>query len=56
MEEGTVVPLPRPGAALADDPLLVVLRDGARRLLTQAIEAEVEAFLVAHTNLTAAGP
>ena len=39
MEEGTVVPLPRPGSALADDRLLAVLRDGARRLLTQAIEA-----------------
>jgi len=52
MEEGTVVPLPRPGATLADDPLLAVLRDGARRLLTQAIEAEVETFLVAHADLT----
>ncbi len=28
-----------------DDPLTCVLRDGARRLLAQAIEAEVEAFL-----------
>src|SRR5437764_6597001 len=48
MEEGTVVPLPRPGATLADDPLLAVLREGARRMLTQAVEAEVEAFLAAH--------
>ena len=31
-----------------DDPLLAVLREGARRMLTQAIEAEVEAFLAAH--------
>ena len=30
-----------------DDPLTLVLRDGARRLLTQAIEAEAEAFLAA---------
>jgi putative transposase len=52
MEEGTVVPLPRPGAALADDPLLAVLRAGARRLLRQAVEAEVEAFLAAHADLT----
>ena len=51
MEEGTVVPLPRPGATLADDPLLAVLRDGARRMLMQAIEAEVEAFLAAHADL-----
>jgi transposase-like protein len=52
MEEGTVVPLPRPGAALADDPLPAVLREGARRMLTQAIEAEVEAFLATHADLT----
>src|SRR4051812_33497792 len=51
MEEGTVVPLPRPGATLADDPLLAVLREGARRMLTQAVEAEVEAFLAAHAGL-----
>jgi putative transposase len=51
MEEDTVVRLPRPGASVADDPLLVVLRDGARRMLTQAIEAEVEAFLAAHAEL-----
>jgi hypothetical protein len=29
-----------------DDPLTSVLRDGARRLLAQAVEAEAEAFLV----------
>jgi len=51
MEEGTVVPLPKPGATLADDPLLVVLREGARRMLAQAVEAEVEAFLAAHAGL-----
>src|SRR3954469_22651991 len=28
-----------------DDPLTAVLRDGARRLLAQAVEAEAEAFL-----------
>src|SRR3954463_11724184 len=51
MEEGTVVPLPRPGATLADDPLLAVLREGTRRMLTRAVEAEVEAFLAAHAGL-----
>ena len=51
MEEDTVVPLPRPGAAVEADPLLAVLREGARRMLTQAIEAEVEAFLAAHGSL-----
>ena len=30
-----------------DDPLTAVLRDGARRLLAQAVEAEAEAFLAA---------
>jgi putative transposase len=52
VEEDTVVPLPRPGAAVEADPLLAVLREGARRMLTQAIEAEVEAFLAAHADLS----
>ena len=51
MEEDTVVALPRPGSGVMDDPLLAVLREGARRMLTQAIEAEVEAFLAAHAGL-----
>ena len=51
MEEDSVVPLPRPGASVTDDPLLAVLREGARRMLMQAVEAEVEAFLAAHAEL-----
>src|SRR4051794_5503675 len=51
MKEDTVVALPRPGASVADDPLLTVLREGARRMLLQAIEAEVETFLTAHGSL-----
>ena len=39
----TVVPLRQP--EVVDDPLTAVLRSGARRLLSQAIEAEAEAFL-----------
>ena len=39
----TVVPLRQPDTV--DDPLTTVLRDGARRLLAQAVEAEAEAFL-----------
>jgi putative transposase len=39
------------GGKVTDDPLLAVLRDGARRMLLQAIEAEVEAFLAAHAGL-----
>jgi putative transposase len=51
MEEDTVVRLPRPGGSVADDPLLAVLRDGARRMLTYAIEAEVEGFITACAGL-----
>ena len=51
MEKDSVVALPRPGASLTDDPLLAVLQEGARRMLMQAIEAEVEAFLAAHAGL-----
>jgi putative transposase len=51
MEEDTVVALPRPGARVTDDPLLMVLREGARRMLMQAIEAEVETFLAHHASL-----
>jgi len=51
MKEDTVVALPRPGASVTDDPLLAVLREGARRMLMQAIEAEVETFLTAHGSL-----
>ena len=41
--DSTVVPLRRPDAV--DDPLTAIVRDGARRLLAQAVEAEAEAFL-----------
>jgi len=51
MERDTVVRLARPGASVADDPLLLVLRDGARRILQQVIEAEIEAFLGAHAEV-----
>jgi putative transposase len=51
MEDDSVVRLPRPGASVDDDPLLEVLRSGARRMLQQVIETEVEAFLAAHADL-----
>src|SRR6478672_8165306 len=51
MDEDIVVRLPRPGGSLADDPLLAVLRDGARRMLTHAIEAEVDGFIAACAEL-----
>ncbi len=50
MDEDIVVRLPRPGS-VADDPLLAVLRDGARRMLTHAIEAEVAEFIAACAGL-----
>jgi putative transposase len=55
MEEDTVVSLPKPGSGVTDDPLLAVLREGARRMLMQAIEAEVEMFLAAHAGLVESG-
>src|SRR3954453_14511812 len=51
MQEDSVVRLPRPGVSIADDPLLTVLREGARRMLTQAIEAEVEGFIAGCAGL-----
>ncbi len=51
MKEDTVVALRQPGS-FSDDPLTDVLRAGARRLLAQAIEAEVEGHIVAHADLT----
>ena len=41
----TVVSFRQPDTV--DDPLTAILRDGARRLLAQAVEAEAEAFLAA---------
>jgi len=43
--DSTLVPLRQPDEV--DDPLTAVLRQGARRLLAQAVEAEAEAFLAA---------
>jgi putative transposase len=51
MEEDSVVRLLRPGSSISDDPLLAVLRDGARRMLRHAIEAEVEGFIAVCANL-----
>ena len=50
MEETTVVGLARPGGTVEDDPLLCVLRDGARQMLMQAIEAEVAGFLATRAD------
>lgn len=49
MEENSVLTLKNP--AFTDDPLTELLRQGARKLLAQAIEAEVESFLAQHFEL-----
>jgi len=49
-EDSKVVRLRQPEEI--DDPLTAILRAGARRLLEQAIEAEVESFLAAMKDVT----
>ncbi len=48
MTQDNVVKLIQPGAF--SDPLTEVLREGARALLAQAVEAEVAAFLSGHAD------
>jgi hypothetical protein len=47
--DSAIVPLRQPEEV--DDPLTAVLRNGARRLLAQAVEAEAEAFLAAMKDM-----
>ena len=49
MSDATVVKLLQPGSFA--DPLTEVLRNGARALLAQAVEAEVAGFLAKHVDL-----
>ena len=49
MTDSTVLAFRQPGEIA--DPLTEILRQGARELLAQAIEAEVSAHLEAHTHL-----
>ncbi len=44
MPQDTVIPFPHPQLT-AEDPLTAVLRQGAQRLLAQAIEVEVAMLL-----------
>jgi hypothetical protein len=48
-EDNSIIHLRQPDEI--DDPLTALLRSGARRLLEQAIEAEVEAFLASKKDL-----
>jgi putative transposase len=50
MEDDKIITLRQPGAIA--DPLTEILRDGARALLAQAVEAEVSQALAAHAHLT----
>ena len=52
MYEDTVVSFSHPEKISIEDPLTEVLRAGARRLLAEAVEAEVEAFIGAHADLS----
>ena len=47
-EDTSIVALRQPGAV--DDPLTGIAREGARRMLASALEAEVEAFLARHSD------
>jgi putative transposase len=48
-EDSSIIRLRQPD--VIDDPLTVLLRSGARQLLEQTIEAEVEAFLASKRDL-----
>jgi len=50
MEEDNVIALRQPGDIA--DPLTEALRNGARALLAQAVEAEIAEALAAHAHLT----
>jgi putative transposase len=50
MEDDKIITLRQPGEVA--DPLTEVLRNGARALLTQAVEAEVAEALAAYARLT----
>jgi putative transposase len=49
MQEHTTIPFPHP-QLLAEDPLTAVLRQGAQRLLAQAIEVEVAILLAQYAD------
>ncbi len=50
MKKDTVIQLNKPEAGV-EDPLTEVLRRGARKLLVQALEAEIEGFLNEHKHI-----
>lgn len=44
-------PFPTSSDPASDDPLTAILRQGARRLLSQAVEAEVEQWIAEHVHI-----
>lgn len=52
MHESTSTVIKFPGES--EDPLMAVLRDGARKMLAQAVEMEVEDYLARHADLRGA--
>ena len=51
MHEDTVVSFSHPDRISIEDPLTEAVRVGARRLLAEAVEAEVSAFIAEHADL-----
>ena len=51
MYEDTVVSFSHPDRISIKDPLTEVLQAGARRLLAEAVEVEVSAFIAEHADL-----
>jgi len=50
MERNTVLALKKP-ETFVDDPITDILRSGARKLLAEALEAEIESFLAMYVDL-----
>ena len=50
MTQDNVIDLKKP-ESIINDPITEVLRNGARRLLAQALEAEIEVFMNQYTDL-----
>lgn len=50
MKENKVIELKRPGSFI-DDPLTEIMREGARKLLSEALKGEIEEFLIEYQEL-----
>ena len=50
MSKDNVIDLKKP-ETFVDDPITNVLRTGARKLLTEALEAEIDHFLIQYQDL-----